>query len=107
MFEPSLLTGRLVAAARALTGISRADLATASGLDAEQMRLAEDSGSARVEGLADSKAILQALERFGVIVLPEADGLGAGVRLKFTRLDVKQITRMEGEGGPVGDDDVP
>jgi hypothetical protein len=29
------------------------------------------------------------------------------VRLKFMRLDAKQIGRMEGEGGNVGEDDVP
>ena len=39
--------------------------------------------------------------------IPESDGIGAGVRLKFLRQDVKQIARLEGEGGLVGDDDVP
>lgn len=48
-----------------------------------------------------------ALERFGTLLVQEGDGLGAGVRLKFTRLDVKQIARMEGEGGPALSDDVP
>jgi hypothetical protein len=33
--------------------------------------------------------------------------MGAGVRLKFTRQDVKQIARLEGEGGVVGSDDAP
>ncbi|BCP54365.1 hypothetical protein K32_29820 [Kaistia sp. 32K] len=107
MFEPPFLTGRLIAAARALTGISLDVLAKAAGLDAETMRLAEDNGSACLSSAEESAAIIEALERFGAVFLAEGDGLGAGVRLKFTRLDVKQITRMEGEGGPAGDDDVP
>jgi len=42
-----------------------------------------------------------------VIVIEESDGMGAGVRLKFTRQDVRQIARLEGEGGIVGSDDAP
>ena len=33
--------------------------------------------------------------------------MGAGVRLKFTRQDVKQIGRLENEGGFARSDDVP
>lgn len=106
MFEPPFLTGRLIAAGRALTGVSLEDLAASAGLDPETMRLAEDSGSACLSSAEESEAIIRALEHFGAVFLAEGGGLGAGVRLKFTRLDVKQITRMEGEGGPVGDDDV-
>ena len=47
------------------------------------------------------------LENFGAVFLPEGDGFGAGVRLKFLRRDVRQIVRLEGEGGIVNDDDVP
>jgi len=47
------------------------------------------------------------LEHFGVIVLGDADCVGAGVRLKFTRQGVKQISRLEGEGGIVGSDHAP
>jgi hypothetical protein len=39
--------------------------------------------------------------------IPEGGGIGAGVRLKFLRQDVKQIGRLENEGGIVADDDVP
>jgi hypothetical protein len=39
--------------------------------------------------------------------IAESDSIGAGVRLKFLRRDVKQIDRLENEGGIVGDDDVP
>jgi hypothetical protein len=47
------------------------------------------------------------LETFGAVFIPESDGIGAGVRLKFMRQDVRQISRLEGEGGIVADDDVP
>ncbi|MBN9024470.1 MAG: XRE family transcriptional regulator [Rhizobiales bacterium] len=107
MTEPTRLTGRMVAAARALAGISLEDLAAAAGLGLETTRLAENSGSAPLASPDQAAAIGAALERFGVLILEEAGGLGAGVRLKFTRLDVKQIARLEGEGGPAGDDDVP
>jgi hypothetical protein len=33
--------------------------------------------------------------------------MGAGVRLKFTREDVAQLVRLEGEGGIARSDDAP
>lgn len=50
-------------------------------------------------------ALQRALEAAGAVFLDE-DDLGAGVRLRFTTRDVKQLRRMEGEGGTVGEDDV-
>lgn len=47
----------------------------------------------------DLRGLNRALEHFGIIVITEGDGMGAGVRLKFTRQDVRQIARLEGEGG--------
>ena len=35
--------------------------------------------------------------------IAENDCIGAGVRLKFVRRDVKQIGRLENEGGIVGE----
>ena len=100
------ITGRLVAAARALTGVSQAVLAGAAGIPLERLKLAESSGSAWLsEG--DSEVFRLALEAFGAVFIPEGDGMGAGVRLKFTRQDVRQIGRLEGEGGVVRSDDVP
>ena len=55
----------------------------------------------------DAEAVGRAFERFGVIVIDEDASMGAGVRLKFTRQDVKQISRLEGEGGIVRSDDAP
>ena len=101
------MSGRLIAAARALTGISQADFAAAAGLPVEALRLIEASGSARLNPERDVEAVNRAMDHFGVIIIEESDGMGAGVRLKFTRQDVSQIARLEGEGGIVGSDDAP
>jgi transcriptional regulator with XRE-family HTH domain len=101
------VTGRLIAAARALTGISTQDLARSSGVPIETLSRMEASGSAWLQPGSDLEAVSRALETFGVVFIPESDGIGAGVRLKFMRQDVRQISRLEGEGGIVADDDVP
>jgi hypothetical protein len=101
------MTGRLIAAARALTGVSQADFAASAGLSVETLRFMEGSGSAWLDSERDVEAVNRGLEHFGVIVIGESDGMGAGVRLKFTRQDVRQIARLEGEGGIVGSDDAP
>jgi len=106
MSDTLLITGRLIAAARVLTGISRTDLASASGIPAAKLAQLEASGSAPLDSKSEAQALRLALERFGAMFIPEGDGLGAGVRLKFLRQDVKQIGRLESEGGMVGDDDV-
>jgi hypothetical protein len=100
------ITGRLVATARTLTGLGQGDLAGAAGISLERLRLAESSGSAWLSE-SDSAVLRRALEAFGAMFIAEGDGMGAGVRLKFTRQDVRQIGSLEGEGGVVGDDDVP
>jgi hypothetical protein len=106
MADNNRLTGRLVAAARALTGVGQTDLAGVTGISLARLKLAESSGSAWLsEG--DSEALRRALEAFGAIFISEADGMGAGVRLKFTRQDVRQIGRLEDEGGVARCDDVP
>ena len=101
------MSGRLITAARALTGIGQKDFAAAAGLPVETLRSMEDSGSAWIRSAQDVDAIYRGLEYFGVLVIEESDGMGAGVRLKFTRQDVRQIVRLEGEGGIVGSDDAP
>ena len=101
------MTGRLVAAARALAGISLEDFADAAGLPHESVALIERSGSAWVRGEAEAAGLSRACEHFGIVVLDEDESMGAGVRLKFTRQDVKQLHRLEGEGGIAGTDDNP
>jgi len=101
------ITGRLIAAGRALVGVGTADMAAACGLPVERMASLEAKGSARVRSEAEIAAIKRGLDHFGVLIIPESDNLGKGVRLKFTRSDVRQIARLEGEGGLVGSDDAP
>jgi transcriptional regulator with XRE-family HTH domain len=107
MSNNPLITGRLIAAARILTGISQADLASASGVPLSTVARMEAGGGAPLQSKNDAEALSHALEEFGAMFIPESDGFGAGVKLKFSRLDVKEISRLEGEGGMVKDDDVP
>lgn len=101
------VTGRLIAAARALIGVNQEDFAAAAGISAEMLSIIEGNGSAFVQSERDVEAVGRAFERFGVIIIGESDGMGAGIRLKFNRLDVRQIARLENEGGVVGSDDAP
>jgi hypothetical protein len=106
MSQSGKLTGRLVAAARVLAGVSRDDFAKAAGITTERLQTVEAKGSAWIND-EDVPGLTAALDRFGAIIVEESDGLGAGVRLKFTRQDVKQLLRLETEGGPARPDDVP
>ncbi len=102
-----MMSGRIIAAARTLTGVSQDDLANAAGISTAELSRMEASDAALLPSGASTEAVMRALEQFGAVLLPEDDGMGAGVRLKFSRLDAKQIGRLEGEGGAVGYDDVP
>jgi hypothetical protein len=106
MSEMERLTGRLVAAARVLAGVGRDDFAKAAGISTERLQTVEAKGSAWIND-EDVPGLRAALERYGIILVEESDGLGAGVRLKFTRQDVRQLLRLETEGGPALPDDVP
>ena len=101
------MTGRLVAAARALAGVSQADFAARCGLDVDTLCRLEAGGSAWVRSEEDVDAVTRGMGHFGVVIVEESDNMGAGVRLKFTRTDVRQIARLEGEGGIIGSDDAP
>jgi len=101
------ITGRLIAAARALTGVNRKDFAAAVGVTPETLTAMESNGSAWLHSASEAEGVCRAFDKFGVIVLDEEEGMGAGVRLKFTRQDVRQIARLESEGGVVGSDDAP
>jgi alkylation response protein AidB-like acyl-CoA dehydrogenase len=101
------ISGRQIAAARALADISQKDLADRARIPLADLLRLEAYGAALLPQEAHTDAIRNALESFGAIFVPEGHGLGAGVRLKFSRLGVKQISRLENEGGPAADDDVP
>jgi len=100
------ITGRLIAAARSLVGISQADLARACGISVETLNRMESSDSAWLQSESESEAVGRALDNFGVVFIPEGDGMGAGVRLRFMRQDIRQIGRLENEGGTAPVDDV-
>ena len=99
-----ILTGSLVRAARALVEWPRERVAELSGLPVEVVS-AFERGNVD-PGDEARAAIVAVLERGGAVFLPEEGGHGAGVRLRFTAKDIKQLTRLENEGGLVGDDDV-
>jgi len=101
------VSGRVIAAARALVGVTQADFAAACGLEAEILCRLEAGGSAWVTSEAEVEAVIRGMNHFGVAIVEEGDGMGAGVRLKFTRSDVRQIARLENEGGMIGSDDAP
>lgn len=91
-------------AARALVEWSRDELSRRAKVDAALLKAFEEGARSLDSGVTLS--VQNALEEGGAHFIEEdADG-GAGVRLKFTRKDVRAIRRWEGEGGPVGDDDV-
>jgi hypothetical protein len=97
------ISGPLCRAARALVQWPRKLLASDSGVAKTAIRAFETGD---VDPGDEAKAALkQALERAGAVFIDE-DALGAGVRLRFTAKDVKQLRRLEGEGGVVGEDDV-
>lgn len=97
------ISGPQCRAARALVQWPREQIARLSGVDAQ---LIADFETGRGDPGADAKARLRAaLEEGGAVFIAENGG-GAGVRLKFNQKEVRAINRWEGEGGPVGDDDV-
>lgn len=98
------ITGSLARAARALVQWPRDHVARLAALDTDALA---DFEAGRADLDDDAKARLRhALEEGGAVFLPEEHAGGVGVRLKFTAKDVRAINRLEGEGGPVGSDDV-
>jgi hypothetical protein len=101
------LTGRLIAAARVLAGVSQSDFAAAVGIEVDDLCRVESAGSAWVPHDDDVPALMSGLAIFGIVIVDESDGMGAGVRLKFSREDVKRLGILEGEGGLIASDDAP
>ncbi len=98
------ITGPQAHAARVLVEWPRDHVARLSGMEVETLAAFERG---KIDpGDAARNAVQAALESGGAVFIPEDGRQGAGVRLKFTKKDAKQINRMESEGGPVGDDDV-
>ncbi|KQV33332.1 MULTISPECIES: hypothetical protein [unclassified Rhizobium] len=99
-----MITGAQCRAARALSELSLETLARLAKIDADVIDAFESKLS---EPDAETISLLETtLEAAGVVFLPE-NGAGAGVRLKFNRSETRRIAILEGEGGIVGNDDVP
>jgi hypothetical protein len=78
-------------------------LADAAGLDLEVISHLE--ARFRRPSPGDQRQIRKALEDGGVVFIAENGG-GVGVRLKFSRKEVRAINRWEQEGGTTGEDDI-
>lgn len=81
MSETDQVTGRQIAAARALAGIGQTELATAARISVPTLRRMEASAGAAGGFANNVAAVKAALEAAGVEFIPENGG-GAGVRLR-------------------------
>lgn len=99
-----IITAAQCRAARALTDVSREMLSDATGVEETAIRAFEKK-LAKPDADILSR-LRQGLEAFGAVFLPEDTHGGTGVRLKFSRSEVRRISTLENEGGPAGDDDV-
>ncbi len=99
-----MITGAQCRAARALAELSLETLARLAKLDAAVIDAFENKLSEPAAATLD--VIQKTLESSGVTFIPE-NGAGVGVRLKFSRSETRRIAILEGEGGIVGNDDVP
>ncbi len=97
------LTGPQCQAARVLVEWPLELVAKRSGVDVATITAFEEK--AVDPGLEVKGRLLAALESGGAVFIWENGG-GLGVRLKYARRDVRALNKWEGEGGPVGDDDV-
>lgn len=98
------IIGRQIAAGRMLASVSQGKLAKRAGIAVMTLKLIE-ANDGPPSGLdAETTAVRVALEGLGVVLIDENGG-GHGVRLKHTRSEVRQLQRLEGEGGIVADDD--
>ncbi len=97
------IDGPLARAARALVQWPRDFVARKAALD-EDALAAFERGTAPLDDVEIAR-LRAVLEGGGAVFIPETSS-GRGVHLKFARKDVRAINRLEGEGGPVGDDDV-
>ena len=98
-----IITGPQCRAARALTELSAEQVADEAGIS---VQVIHDFESKRADpGDAVKRLLFAALEASGAVFIPENGG-GVGVRLKYSRRDVRGVNKWESEGGRVGEDDV-
>lgn len=98
------MTGSQCRAARALIEWSRDQVCAESGVAVQEIA---DFEAGRVDpGETSRQRLYHALTAAGAVFLEEGPDGGVGVRLKHSRREVRALNKWEGEGGPVGDDDV-
>lgn len=98
------MDGFVARAARALSQVSIALVANRAGMDADRLKHYERGlGSVTQD---EAQALVSAFNYYGVVFVPEDEGGGVGVRRKFGQTKVEMIENWEGEGGPVGEDDI-
>ncbi|WP_333617945.1 XRE family transcriptional regulator [Dietzia sp.] len=102
------MDGFVARAARALSQVSIDLVAQRAGIEPEKLKAYERGlGSVTTE---EAQALVVAFDYYGVLFIPEGDGrgpgAGVGVRRKFGHAKVEMIENWEGEGGPVGEDDI-
>ncbi len=78
------ITGRQIAAARALAGVSQAELASAANLSVPTVKRMEGSSGTALGLHNNIAAVRSALEAVGIIFIP-ANGEDVGVRLRRDR----------------------
>jgi hypothetical protein len=100
---PIIIAAAQCRAARALLEWTEAELANAAGVGLDVIRHLE--ARYRRPAPEQQRQIRKALEDGGVVLIGENGG-GVGVRLKFSRKEVRAINRWEHEGGTVGEDDI-
>jgi transcriptional regulator with XRE-family HTH domain len=84
MDQTSAITGRQIAAARTLLGISQAELAVSARISIPTLKRMEASDGYATGMINNVAAVRSALENAGVIFVPE-NGEGVGVRLRKDR----------------------
>ena len=103
MSDVPIIAAAQCRAARALLEWTEAQLAEAARVDIEAIKHLE--ARFRRPTPHDQRQIRKALEDGGVVFIGENGG-GVGVRLKFSRKEVRAINRWEHEGGTTGEDDI-
>ena len=85
MLDTLHITGRQIAAARALAGMSQVELARESQLSLFTIRRMERSEGPPQEAIYNVIAVRIALETRGIVFLPATEKLGIGIALTKPR----------------------
>jgi hypothetical protein len=103
MTASTALTAAQCRAGRALIDWTQAQLSQSAAIDVQT--IADFEKRFRAADETTRRRLRAALEAAGVIFIAENGG-GAGARLKFSREEVWEVNRWEGEGGVTGEDDI-